>query len=135
MDTSTLTVKVQNSVSDATTTTYTLADNINEIKATSTVYWLEETAGQRYRLEFGDNVIGKKLVDGNLVILTYLATNGTAANTASTFALAGSIGGSTSATITTTANAAGGSNGVSIDNIRFQAPKTYSAQNLSLIHI
>ena len=129
VDTSTLTVKVQNSVSDATTTTYTLADNINEIKATSTVYWLEETAGQRYRLEFGDNVIGKKLVDGNLVILTYLATNGTAANTASTFALAGSIGGSTSATITTTANAAGGSNGVSIDNIRFQAPKTYSAQN------
>ncbi len=108
VDTSTLTVKVQNSVSDATTTTYTLADNINEIKATSTVYWLEETVGQRYRLEFGDNVIGKKLVDGNLVILTYLATSGTAANTASTFTLAGSIGGSTSATITTTANAAGG---------------------------
>ena len=129
VDTSTLTVKVQNSVSDSTTTTYTLADNINEIKATSEVYWLEETAGQRYRLEFGDNVIGKKLVDGNLVILTYLATSGTAANTASTFALAGSIGGSTSATITTTANAAGGSNGVSIESIRFQAPKTYSAQN------
>ena len=129
VDTSTLTVKVQNSVSDATTTTYTLADNIIEIDATSTVYWLEETVGQRYRLEFGDDVIGKKLIDGNLVILTYLATSGTATNTASTFALSGSIGGSTSATITTTANAAGGSNGVSIDNIRFQAPKTYSAQN------
>ena len=70
VDTSTLTVKVQNSVSDATTTTYTLADNIIEIDATSTVYWLEETAGQRYRLEFGDDVIGKQLVDGNLVILT-----------------------------------------------------------------
>ena len=129
VDTTSLTVKVQTSVSDSTTETYTLADNINEIKATSKVYWLEETSDLRYKLEFGDDVIGKKLVDGNIVILTYLSTNGTAANTASTFALSGSVGGSVSATITTTANAAGGSDGVNIETIRFQAPKTYSSQN------
>ena len=129
VDTSTLTIKVQTSVTDTTVETYTLADNINEIKATSTVYWLEEVSGQRYRVYFGDDVIGKKLVDGNVVIITYLSTTGSAANTASTFTLAGVVGGSTDATITTTTAAAGGSNGVSIDTIRFQAPKTYAAQN------
>ena len=42
-DTTTLTVKVQNSTSDTTTTTYTRAKDITQLSTSSTVYYLQET--------------------------------------------------------------------------------------------
>ena len=84
-DTTTLTVTVQNSSSDATTEVFNLAKDISTVNATDKVYFLQENEEGRFEVYFGDNVIGKKLINGNIVILEYIVTNKTEANGATTF--------------------------------------------------
>ena len=129
VDTTTLTVKVQESSSDATTNTYTLATGITELDATSKVYFLQEVEGGRFEVYFGDGVTGKVIADGNIVILDYINCNRDAPNGATTFALSGTIGGFSSATITTDSNASGGTGLESIASIKYNAPRDYSAQD------
>ena len=129
VDTTTLTVKVQESSSDATTNTYTLADGITGIDDSSKVYFLQEVEGGRFEVYFGDGVTGKAIEDGNIVILDYINCNRDAPNGATTFTLSGTIGGFSSATITTSSNASGGTGLESISSIKYNAPRDYSAQD------
>src|SRR5210317_466911 len=128
-DTSTLRVQVQNSVSDTTTSTYTLASGITSLDDTSRVYFLQEGDDGKFEVYFGDGVIGKALDNGNIIIMEYVVTNKTEANGASTFALSGSIDTFSDVTITTVSNAQGGSEPQSKESIRFNAPLQYSAQD------
>ena len=129
VDTTTLTVKVQESSSDSTTRTYTLATGITGIDSTSEVYFLQEVEGGRFEVYFGDGVMGKAIADGNIVIFDYINSNRDAPNGASSFTLSGTIGGFTSATVTTISNAAGGTGLESITSIKYNAPRDYSAQD------
>ena len=129
VDTTTLTVKVQESSSDSTTRTYTLATGITGIDNTSEVYFLQEVEGGRFEVYFGDGVMGKAIADGNIVIFDYINSNRDAPNGASSFTLSGTIGGFTSATVTTVSNAAGGTGLESITSIKYNAPRDYSAQD------
>jgi len=128
-DTSTLKVTVQNSVSDSTLNTYTLATGLRNLNDTSKIYFLQETDNGKFEVYFGDGVIGKKLEDGNIVILEYVVTNKDEANGAKTFELAGSIGAFSNVTISTKANAQGGSEPETKESIRFNAPLQYTAQD------
>jgi len=129
VDTATLTVKVQASSSDSLTRTYTLASGITGIDETSEVFFLQEVEGGRFEVYFGDGVMGKAIADGNIVILDYINTNRDAANGASSFTLSGTIGGFSSAAITTVSNANGGTGLESIASIKYNAPRDYSAQD------
>ena len=129
VDTTTLTVKVQESSSDATTNTYTLATGITGLDSTSKVYFLQEVEGGRFEVYFGDGVTGKTIADGNIVILDYINGNRDAPNGATSFSLSGTIGGFSSATITTVSNASGGTGLESITSIKYNAPRDYSAQD------
>ena len=129
VDTTTLTVKIQESSSDATTNTYTLATGITGLDSTSKVYFLQEVEGGRFEVYFGDGVTGKAIEDGNIVILDYINGNRDAPNGATTFSLSGTIGGFSSATITTVSNASGGTGLESITSIKYNAPRDYSAQD------
>jgi hypothetical protein len=129
IDTSTIRVKVQNSLSDLTQTTYTLADNILDIGAESTVFFLDAVEKNQYEISFGDDVLGKSLSDGNIVIIEYIICNEAEPNGASGFVLQTSVGGSTNATITTVINAENGGARESTQSIKFNAPKYYSSQN------
>ena len=129
IDTSTIKVKVQNSVSDLTSTTYTLADNILEIGSDSKVYFLDAVEKGYYEVTFGDGVLGSALVDGNIIIIEYIVCNEKDANGAKAFTLQSSVGGSTNATITTVINSENGGPREGTDSIKFNAPKSYSAQN------
>jgi hypothetical protein len=129
VDTTTLTVKVQASSSDSTTKTYTLATGITGIDDTSEVYFLQEVEGGRFEVYFGDGVMGKAIADGNIVIFDYINTNRDAANGASSFTLSGTVGGFSSATVTTISNATGGTGLESITSIKYNAPRDYSAQD------
>jgi len=129
IDTSTIKVKVQNSVSDLTSTTYTLADNILEIGSDSKVYFLDAVEKGYYEVTFGDGVLGSALVDGNIIIIEYIVCNEKEANGAKAFTLQSSVGGSTNATITTVINSENGGPREGTDSIKFNAPKSYSAQN------
>jgi len=129
VDTTTLTVKIQESSSDSTTAVYKKVTGITEIDSSSKKFFLQEIENQKFEVYFGDGVLGKAVADGNIVILEYVVTNRDAANGASTFALSGNIGGFSDVTITTNSNASGGTGPESIASIKYNAPRDYSAQD------
>ena len=129
VDTSSLTVKVQESSSDSTINTYSLATGLTGLDSTSQVYFLQEVENGRFEVYFGDGVLGKTIADGNIVILDYIHCNGSLPNGASTFTLSGSIGGFSNTTITTISNATDGSNPESIASIKYNAPRDYASQD------
>ena len=128
-DTNTLIVSVQNSSTDTITNTYTLATGITSLTDTSKVYFLQEAEDGKFEIYFGDGVTGKQLVNGNIITLKYVVTNKTLANGASSFALSGNIGGFSDVAITVNSNAANGSEAETKDSIKFNAPKSYAAQD------
>jgi len=129
VDTTTLTVKVQNSSSDSTTNTYRLASGITALDSTSTVYFLQEVENGRFEVYFGDGVLGKAIADGNIVILDYITCNLDEPNGATTFTLSGTVGGFANVTITTIGNAANGSAAETIKSIKYNAPRDYTSQD------
>src|SRR5574343_18889 len=84
VDTDHLVVSVQNSATDTATLIYSKADNLNLIEGTDAVYWISETEDGQFEIFFGDDVVGKKVIDGNIVSIQYLKTNADAANSANT---------------------------------------------------
>ena len=129
VDTTTLTVKVQESSSDTTTNTYTLATGITALDSTSKVYFLQEVENGRYEIYFGDGVLGKSIADGNIIIMDYIVCNRGAPNGATTFTLSGTLGGFSDATVTTISNATNGSGPESIESIKYNAPRDYTSQD------
>ena len=132
VDSSTLEITVQESIGNTYTETYTLADDITELRSNSKVYFLEElpSSNGSYMFYFGDGVLGKRPTDGNIVIATYLDTAGAPANKANGFILSDSIDGfSANVTVTPIARSSGGSDKETIEQIRFRSPYFYTAQN------
>ena len=128
-DTSTLKVTVQNSNTDTTQTVYSLAGGYNDVSSNSKVYFIQEGSENKYEVYFGDGVTGKKLEDGNVIILEYIVTNTVKSNGASKFSLSGNIGGFTNVTISTDSNSSGGANAETNESIKFNAPLQYAAQD------
>ena len=129
IDTTTLLVKVQNSSSDTTTNTYSLAGGYNNVTSSSKVYFIQESQDGKFEVYFGDGINGISLSDGNIVILEYIVTNKDLSNGASSFTLSGTIGGFSDVTITTNSNSQGGSESESDESIRHNAPLQYAAQD------
>jgi len=129
IDTTTLLVKVQNSSSDTTTNTYSLAGGYNNVTTTSKVYFIQESQDGKFEVYFGDGINGLALADGNIVILEYIVTNKTLSNNASSFTLSGTIGGFSDVTITTVSNSQGGSESETDESVRHNAPLQYAAQD------
>jgi hypothetical protein len=134
IDTSTIQVIVQNSVTDTTQTVYTLAEDTLDVDGTSEVYFLEESATGKYQIFFGDGILGKKLSRNNLVIVNYLISSGTVGNVSGSirqlFSCGTTIGGGeVVGTITATTNSHGGTAKEGIESIRFRAPRYASSQN------
>ena len=123
-DTTTLRVRVQNSSTDLTTTVYNLNSTFLNVKSDTKAYFIEEGADGLFQIRFGDDVIGKKLSNGNIVIIDYINSNGAKANTAKTFAATTTLAtAGESVTNTTHLVASSGSIQESIDEIRFNAPR------------
>lgn len=131
VDTTTLVVTVQESVSNTYTTEYKLADDLTEIKSDSRVYYVEEDDQLYYTVYFGDDVLGKKPKDGSVVIVTYLNTVGSVSNNISKFTQTEPIGGKfkSNVKINVVETSYGGVDKETVDNIRFRAPYFYTAQN------
>ena len=126
-DTSTLKVTVQTSASDISTQVFTLAKDISLVGETDRVFFLQEGEDGRFEVYFGDDVIGQKLSNGNIVILEYIVTNKTEANGASTFS-GTAVGGVSNITVETLLTATGGAEPETIESIKYYAPLSYSSQ-------
>ena len=134
VDTSTLTLTVQASSTNTAIETFTLATDSGNVTTTSPVFYLQENRGERYDIYFGNNVIGKSITNGNIISMTYLITNGTAANKANNFVATGTLADSllnsqTNFTISPVGEASGGAERESVDEIKFSAPLQFTTQN------
>ena len=128
-DTSTLKVIVQNSATDTSSNTYTLSSGFSGVGSDSKVYFIQESTDGKFEVYFGDGVTGKKLENGNVVILEYIVTNKTSSNGAKTFALQGSVGGFTNVSITTNSVSQGGADSEDNESVKFNAPLNFAAQD------
>jgi hypothetical protein len=127
-DTTTLRVRVQNSLSDSTLTTYTLATDIAALTSTSNIYFLQEVEDGKYEIYFGDGVLGSSLEDSNIVIMDYVVTNKGVANGATTFVNAAAIDTVNSVNVRVVSPATGGSEPESIESIKYNAPLDFASQ-------
>ena len=127
-DTNTLIVEVENSSADSTSTTYTKTTDISQVISTSANYFIQEVENGKHEIYFGDGVIGKGLSDGNVVVMTYVVTNGTSANTAAAFTNAAVIDTVIDVSVSTVSAASGGAVAESINSIKFNAPLTFASQ-------
>ena len=128
-DSTTIKVAVQNSASDTTSNTYTKATSITELDGTSKVFFLQEAEDGQFEIYFGDGVIGKALDDGNIISISYVVTNKTEANGATSFSLSGSISGFNDVTLTVNSSAQGGGEPETLQSIKTNASNFYSAQD------
>lgn len=130
VDTTTVTVSVQDSITDTDSTAFTFSDNILDVTSTSNIFYIEESVNGNYEVRFGDGVLGKKLDVGNIVRLEYLACQGASANGATTFTAPSNLTGTgETVTLTVTAPSAGGAAQESVDSIRFNAPRFNATKN------
>ena len=132
IDTKTIKVVVTRSPSDNSgiSDVWSIGTNAVTINGDSNVYFVEEDFDGAYSVGFGDGNIGKKLEAGNVVTVTYLQTKGAEPNDA------GQTDTATTPSFTyrdvavsVVSPAAGGADRESIASIRFNAPKSYAAQN------
>ena len=113
-------------------TPYTKATSIDEFSNTALVYFLGENQYTQPVIEFGKNILGLEPSDGDIVTITYIATEQDNANGLTNLVPASTISGYSNIVTTVTTPAYGGSEREDIDSIRFQAPKIYQAQDRAL---
>lgn len=129
LDLSTVVVKVYDTPSSSSFTTYTNINEATAINSTSTVYLLRESPNGFFELTFsnGSN-LGQTPPTGGKILVEYLTTSGSDANGARTFVANSTIDGLT-AVVTTNSNAAGGAGKEALESIRKNAPFLFASQN------
>ncbi len=136
VDTTSIVVNVQESVTDTTTTEYKEATNINQVFKTSPIYFLEEASDEKYEIIFGSGSLGKPVKAGNVIRVDYLVNNGDLTNGSSSFSVDSiSVGTNyTTAKINSVIKVAnGGRPQETVDSIKFSAPRNYQTQNRAVI--
>ena len=115
--------------SNNVSTAYTLSTDVSEIKTTSEVFYIQENEEGFQEVYFGDGVLGKELLDGDLIEVTYILVDDDHANGAKSFSIVTAINGYSRGTIIVQTPATGGSERESIDSIKFKANKFFTSQN------
>ena len=135
VDTSTLKVTVKPNAQSTQEDVYVLGEDITQITASSRVYFLTETEDARYELTFGDDVIGKKLEDGEVINISYVKTHETDANDISTFEFVGELQDQYNRPISdiegelfVNERSQLGDAPESVESIKFTAPRDYTTQ-------
>ena len=134
IDTSTIRVSVQPNNANTQVSVYLLATDSSNTTSQSEVFYLQESSFEEYQIYFGDDKIGKRLIDGSVITIEYLTTSGDAANKANNFvatdSILDSLGNSQADFIVEPVSAAsGGSEKETVDEIKFSAPVQFTTQN------
>lgn len=131
VDTTTIRVSVTNS----TTETYTLYENILNVDNTSRLFLLQEIEDEKYEILFGDNILGKKPIHGSVITVSYIVTNGKSADGSANFTFSGNLKDNNSVSITsgislltTISSSQNGDDIETIDSVKYLAPRVYASQ-------
>ena len=112
--------------------------NIFDVDASSRLFLTQEIEDEKYQILFGDGILGKKPENGSTLNITYIVSNGSAANGSTNFNFAGHLQFTQGATekvitsgvsaVTTVQAAANGDEIEPLDSIKYLAPRVYSSQ-------
>ena len=131
VDLTSVIISVQESSTNTDIKLYTQATDLTELTSSSVVYWIEENEKRTYSFYFGDDYIGKRPKDDNIVTCTYLDNIGSISNNITGFTFVEPIGGeySDNVTVTSAVSSYGGIEKESVEQVRFRAPYFYTTQN------
>lgn len=135
IDTETIKVVVRENAAASKTEIFTKVENILDVTAVDKVFFVQETDDSRYELIFGDGVLGKKVTDGQVIEVSYIASSGKSANKLKNFTFSGQIYDETlnriltGITTTVVVGSEGGDDIEDDEVIRKNAPAFYSSQN------
>jgi hypothetical protein len=130
LDTTTIRVRVQESSTISTVTSWNFYDDITAVDETTRAFFIEEGPSGLYEIRFGDDILGKQLSVGNIVFVDYIVSSGSAPNSIPNFSANQTFtaSGETKVVYLESA-AAGGQEKESIDSIRYNAPKFNATKN------
>lgn len=129
VDTSTLRVYVQKSLTNTARVEYFKVDRITNVTSSSPVYYLQKNQKGNFEIQFGDDILGKSPIDGNVIVLEYLVTDGATGNDISIFSFNDYIEGNQNVVLTIKSKSYGGDVAESLDSIRFNAYKNTTTQD------
>tara|TARA_Y100001972_G_scaffold113802_1_gene148876 strand:+ start:1119 stop:2912 length:1794 start_codon:yes stop_codon:yes gene_type:complete len=129
VDVNSLTVTVLTSATDTTNSIFTKSLTTIGLDGSSNVYFVVPAEDGKYELQFGDGVVGKKLINGNVVEAVYRKTAGDLPNGANSFTIGTADIAHDNTSITVTSTAKGGGIAESIDSIRVNAPRSITIQD------
>lgn len=129
VDLSTLSVRVQETASSDEYTIYSKVEDLVVANESTNVYFIKEIDNGLYELNFGNGVVGTALSPGNVVTLDYFVSSLEKANNVKSFVYNGVTLLGSNLTVTTVSNSSGGAAPEAISSIKFNAPRTYAAQN------
>jgi len=132
LDTTTLDVKVYDTVTSSSFTQYSNIEDIVRISSDSTIFIVRESPNGFFEITFGEgNVLGASPQAGNKVEVTYITSAAADANDATTFIADDDVniaGTDYTLTVTTVSNSAGGAEKESIASIKANAPIAFATQ-------
>lgn len=142
IDSDSVKVSVKADSTSTTATNYTRKNTIVGVSPSDTVFFVEEIQDQQYEIVFGDDVIGRKLQNGEIVTIQYIITAGGELNNVKEDSLKfvgtveyvdsnnvkGKVALSNINFSLNTDSSFGGSNFEDIASIKFRAPRYFAAQ-------
>lgn len=124
VDISSIDVTVQTSNTDYSNTSFTRAQNLFDLTPTSRIFFVQPTGANRYEIEFGNDITGQKLKNGNVVRIRYRDVAAADADFASLFTSANA-----SIVATTLSTSSGGAEREDKESVRFNAPRVFATQD------
>ena len=129
IDVDSLEVTVLTSATDTTNAVFTKSLTTIGLDGSSNVYFVVPAENEKYELQFGDGVVGKKLINGNVVEAVYRKTAGELPNGANSFSIGTNDIPFTNTSISIVSTAKGGGIAESIDSIKVNAPRSITIQD------
>lgn len=129
IDTNTIVVSVKEHDSAVESVLYSRYTNFSQISPTSQIYYIDENYDGLFYLTFGDNVIGKKLINNNIISVQFISTKGVECNGAKIFTISEAIGGNNDISVNTLTPSFGGLDKEDIETVRYNSTRYFASQD------
>jgi hypothetical protein len=129
IDTTTILVRVKQSATQEVLSQWNAVESILDVDGESEIFFIEENGSGKHELRFGDNVLGKALLPGNIVFVEYLVSSGQLANGIRSLTTSATIVAEGESVYVSEGPTSGGAPKQTLDSIRYIAPKFNATKN------
>ena len=117
---------------DDTISTFRRTDSMLDLNERSEIYFIQACENDRYELIFGNDILGRRPLNGAVILCEYRTSSGELPNGANVFKNSRSINGFSNVEVTTVRKARDGAIHESIEDIKYYAPRHYQIQERAI---